>query len=128
MKVRVKTTIHPSEDPQKVKKAVLNIFPSIELELEESKVSGKSNRLDSLENLKNKLGLQAIRDSARRELRKRQKENSIRFFLNKQVAKVSKVNFSDGNTPLDPIEISIEAKDIEKILNYLAPTQKEREK
>jgi predicted RNA binding protein with dsRBD fold (UPF0201 family) len=41
--------------------------------------------------------------------------------LNKQVATVSKVSFTDDESPLGPIIVTIEALDIERLIDYLAP-------
>lgn len=126
MKIEVNAKIHPSEDPDKVTEAVENIFPEINLSVEENQVKGKSTNKNSLEKLKNKIGLQAIRDTARKELEKNREKKSIRFSLNKQVATVDKVNFSTGETPLGSIEVRIEARDIEGLIDYLAPKKEER--
>lgn len=74
MKIEVNAKIHPSEDPDKVTEAVENIFPEINLSVEENQVKGKSTNKNSLEKLKNKIGLQAIRDTARKELEKIEKK------------------------------------------------------
>lgn len=126
MKVEVKAEVYPSEDPEKVIEAIRNVFPSIEINFKGNCLVGKSKNLESLKNLKNKLGLQAIRDTARRKLRKGKKGNSIRFSLNKQTATVGKVNFSDDETPLGPIEVKIEAKNADELIDYLAPSREQR--
>ncbi|KXB06071.1 hypothetical protein AKJ53_01395 [candidate division MSBL1 archaeon SCGC-AAA382F02] len=126
MKIEVKAKIHPSEDPDKVTESVKNIFPEIDLSVKENQVKGKSTNKNSLEKLKNKIGLQAIRDTARKELEKNRENQSIQFSLNKQVATVDKVNFSTGETPLGSIEVRIEAKDIEELIDYLVSKKEER--
>lgn len=126
MIIRVKAKINPSEDPEKVENAIKNIFPSIDIETTESYVKGKSKGLKPLENLRNKLGLQAIRDTARKRLQKGKSEDSLNFYLNKQAATVDKVSFSDGETPLGSIEVSIKSKKSNKLVDYLAPSKDER--
>ncbi|KXB05263.1 hypothetical protein AKJ49_01185 [candidate division MSBL1 archaeon SCGC-AAA382A03] len=126
MEIKVKTKIHPSEDVEKVIESVENIFPSIDFNIDDDFLKGKSEELKSLENFRNKLGLQAIRDSARRELKKGSSRNKIRFSLNKQAAMVDKISFSHGETPLGPIRVSIESEDPEELINYLAPSKKEK--
>lgn len=126
MKVKVEAKIHPSEDPKKVLGAINNLFPTLEFELKDEKLIGESDKLESLENFKNKLGLQAIRDSARRELKKERRENSLTFRLNRQAATVDKVSFSGGNTPLGPIKVSITSQRIEELIDFLAPPKGQR--
>lgn len=126
MRVEVLAKIHPSEDPKKVREAVNNIFPELTLEVSEDWVRGESTSRRSLEKFKDKLGLQAIRDSARREFRKGLNEDSLHFSLNKQAATVDRISFSDGSTPLGPIRVTIEAEGIEDLVDYLAPPRKDR--
>lgn len=126
MRFEVEADIEPSEDPKKVLEAVENIFPDLDFDISEDRVKGSSSNLGDLENFKNKLGLQAIRDSARSELERARSENSVSFFLNKQAATVDKVNFSDGETPLGPIKVRLESGDIDGLIRYLAPRKKER--
>lgn len=121
MKIKIKAKINPSEDPEKVHEAVKALFPKLDLQVSDDLLTGKSSDRESLENLKNKIGLQAIRSSARRELKKSIEEDTIHFFLNRQAAKVHKVSFSGQETPLGPIEVWIESDDIGKIIDYLAP-------
>ncbi len=54
MRVKVEVKIHPSEDAEKVLEAINNLFPTLDLELEDDKVVGESDKLESLENFKNK--------------------------------------------------------------------------
>lgn len=126
MKVEVKAKINPSEDPEKLTEALKSIFPTLDFEIMDDRIFGESNEFGSLEVFKNKLGLQSIRDSARRKLKKSREDNKIRFFLNKQAAFVHKVNFSDGETPLGPIEVVILAKDLDRVIDYLAPSKEDR--
>jgi len=126
MKVEVRACVHPSENPEKVASAVKNIFPDLTLTIEDKKVKGDSTDSEILENFKDRLGLQAIRDSARRELKNRRKENSLQFLLNKQAATVSKISFSNGNTPLGSIKVKIESDNLDELIDHLAPSKKKR--
>lgn len=126
MRVKVEAKIHSSEDTEKVLEAINSLFPTLDLELENGKVVGESEKLESLENFKNKLGLQAIRDSARRELKKGRSENSLTFHLNRQAATVDKVSFSGGDAPLGPIKVSITSQRIEDLIDFLAPSKDKR--
>ena len=41
--IQIFCQINPSEDPEKVKSAINNIFPEIELEISDTEISGKTN-------------------------------------------------------------------------------------
>lgn len=126
MKIEVRSKIHPSENPKKVLEAVSNLFPEIEPEIKEDYVVGESTKLESLEKFKNRLGLQSIRDSARREMKKGKNEDSIEVSLNKQAAMVDKISFSGEDTPLGPIKLSVKTGKIDELINNLAPSKEQR--
>ena len=126
MQIKVEPNIKPSEDPTKVERAIKNIFPEIDLKNDGDFLKGESDKLEALESLKNKLGLQAIRDSARRKLKSGKRNDKILFQLNKQAATVSKINFYEAETPLGPIKVSIESEKTEDIIDYLAPKKENR--
>lgn len=127
MKVRVEARVYPSEDPGKVAEAVENIFPAIDLEESEDFVRGVSEDLNSLENFKNLLGLQAIRDSARSVMKEGSEGNKLFLNLNKQVATVNKVNFSGDDAPLGPIRLTIQSDDIDDVIDFLTLGENHRD-
>lgn len=126
MRIKVEAKIHPSEDPEKVREAVETLFPELEIKISDDYLIGKSKDFEALKTFKNKLGLQAIRDSARREFKKSKEGDSLRFFLNRQAATVHKISFSGQDTPLGPIEVFIESEDIDDIIDFLAPGKEKR--
>ncbi len=126
MRIEVKAKIRPSEDSGEVREAVESLFPELDFQIKDELLMGKSEEFTALEKFKNKLGLQAIRDSARREFKKRKKGNKIKFFLNRQAATVHKISFSGKDTPLGPVEVLIESEDIGEVIDYLAPGREER--
>lgn len=121
MKINVRAKIHPTEDPIKLEEALKNIFPEIDISKVDDYLKGKSNDPKSLEHLKNKLGLQAIRSSARKVLYSGVKGDYINFKINRQAATVNKVSFTGEETPLGPIEIKIKSKNTDLVIDYLAP-------
>ena len=46
--IQIFCEINPSEDPEKVRLAVSNVFPDIELEVSDSNVVGKTNNIQIL--------------------------------------------------------------------------------
>lgn len=121
MRLRVEAEVRPTEDREKVIAAVKKIFPTIEIGQAVGSVSGESSDVASLSRLHQLLRQQAILDSARSAMRKRIRDNTTQIMLNKQVASVGRVNFTDGESPLGPIVVTLEAPDIENLIDYLAP-------
>ncbi|MCS7131181.1 MAG: hypothetical protein NZ934_00395 [Hadesarchaea archaeon] len=121
MRLRVEAEVRPTEDPAKVERAVKNIFPTLELSLTENIISGESREVEALDRLRQLLRSQAILDSARSVMRRGMQGGVVRFMLNKQAAAVGKVSFTDGESPLGPITVVIEARDTERLIDYLAP-------
>lgn len=116
MKVTVSAFVHPTESIESVERAIKNIFPDALLQLEK----GEKNKLvgtASLQRLQELLRRQKIRDTARMELLNSKVGDKIEFVLNKQVAYVGKVNF--GEDSLGGICVSIEAEDVEKLIDWL---------
>lgn len=121
LKLRVEAEVKPTEDPKKVEAAVKKIFPTLQLNLAGNLLTGESTRAEALDRLHQLLRLQAILDSARRIMRGGLRENVVRFMLNKQVAAVGRVSFTNGESPLGPIVVTLEAPDAEHLIDYLAP-------
>ncbi len=86
----------------------------------------ESKKYKDLERFYELVRHQRILDVARKTLRKNIVGNSTIFFINKQVAFVGKINFCDeeGESPLGPIRIEIEYKDIEHLIDWLTPYTK----
>lgn len=116
-RVVVKTICKPTEDPDKVMRSMLSIFPDLQIEAGEEYLVGTA---ESLENLAEQLRKQKIRSAARAVFRKSIEGNRMRFRLNKQVAFIGKVNFAE-DSPLGDIEVTIENDDIEGLIDRIAP-------
>ena len=120
-KVQVSCQINPSEDPSKVKTAVLNIFPELEISISDELLIGKSNDIGTLSNISESIHTKNTKNTYQRILKKNSNENSTWFYLNKQAAFVSTVALcSESNeSPLGPIKVVLEGKDIENIIQSL---------
>ena len=125
MKTRVEAEVRPTEAKEKVEASVKKIFPTLELTQVGDLLYGESTRVEVLARLHQLLRLQAILDSARKTMLRGRRDNVVRFMLNKQAAFVSRVSFTDGESPLGPIVVTLEAPDIERLIDYLAPRTRE---
>ena len=126
--------VNPTEDLEKVKMAVANVFTNVELEVKPqrrgSMLVARAHSMDGLTKLYNLLRRERIRDAARGALFGGLSGNSITFYLNKQVAYVGHVSFSKpaGESPLGPIKVQIKCDNTRELIDWMAPktTRKER--
>ena len=125
MKLRVEADVKPTETREKVEAAIRRIFPDVPLELIGHALVGESTETESLSRLHQLLRQQGILDTARAVMFTNSNGSSTRLMLNKQVAFVGKVSFTDGESPLGPIVATLEAPDMELLIDYLAPRTRE---
>jgi len=125
--VHVEVEVNPTEDPEKVRKAVENIFGSVEFEVKPhgrgSLLIAKTKGIDGLTKLYNLLRRERIRDAARGVLFDGLGGKSIVFYLNKQVAYAGHISFSKpvGESPLGPIRVQIRCDNSRELIEWLAP-------
>lgn len=108
--------IKPTEEKEKVKQAIQNLFPDAQIDIQDTKLVAHSNTLERFQEL---LKRQKIRDSARSLLRKHCGENTLVFKLNKQMAYMNKVNFAIVDHPLGEITVHITSTNPHKIIDQL---------
>lgn len=127
--IQVEADINPTEDAEKVKNAILNIFDIVSVEIKPSYrgniLNAKAEGLETLVRFRNLLSLDRIRAAARKVFLGGLRGNNIKFFLNKQVAFTGHVSFSEenGESPLGPMKITFECKEPKKLIDWLAPTK-----
>ena len=121
----VEAEIHPTEDAEKVKKAVENILWNAEFEVKPGKrgslLTAKAKGIDGLTKIYNLLRRERILDAARGALFQGLGERSITFYLNKQVAYVEHLSFSEpaAESPLGPIKVQIRCNDPRRLIEWL---------
>ena len=120
-KVQVSCQINPSEDPSKVKTSILNIFPDLEISINDKLLIGKSNGMNTLSNISESIRSKNTKNIYQRILKKNSNENSTWFYLNKQAAFVNTVSLCNesNESPLGPIKVVLEGNDIENIIQSL---------
>lgn len=102
-------------------RAILNIFPDAELDGQE-KLAGRAASIDNIREL---LKRQRIRDAARSVLMRGARGGATSFRLNKQVAAVGKVSFSSEPQPLGDIEVTISSQDLDGVIDSLTSHDEE---
>jgi predicted RNA binding protein with dsRBD fold (UPF0201 family) len=128
---RVETTLNPTEDPEKVLRAIRNLFPNctpsiVRTDERHAKLEGSVAGLEDLDNLKSLLRQEAIRDAARKLLFKSLSGSSIVVHLNKQAAFAGKASFCEryDESPLGPITLTIMTESPEELIDWLAPSSR----
>ena len=130
--VHIEIKINPTEDLEKVKKAVENIFGNIESTVTPEKrgslLVGEAKGIDALTTLHDLLRRERIRDAARGVFFEGLGKKSVVFYLNKQVAYAGHISFSEpvGESPLGPIKVQIRCDSPQELIKWLAPKTTER--
>ncbi|MEI7827201.1 MAG: AAA family ATPase [Euryarchaeota archaeon] len=114
IKISIKAPIYETETQEKVERAIRNIFPDAALERANDYIKGSSSTLEAFATI---LKVQRIRATAKTELLKGLSFDSFEFTLNKQVALVGKVNFSQD--PLGPIFVRVVTPIPEKLIDAI---------
>ncbi len=125
--VRVEAEVNPTEDVNRVRQAVENLFGNLEFEEKSqhkgSLLVGQANDAEGLSKFGNILRRERIRNAARAVLFQGLKGNTVTFYLNKQVAYAGHVSFSEpvAESPLGPVKVQVKCSDPVKLIDWLAP-------
>ena len=119
--IQIFCQINPSEDPEKVKLAVNNIFPEMELEVSDTQIVGKTNNFSVLSPISKSIHEKNIKNTYQRILKNNNDGDSTWFYLNKQAAFVNSVALcSEANeSSLGPIKVILCSNDIEQVVDSL---------
>ncbi len=130
--VRIEVEVNPTEDLEKVKLAVENIFGAATFEVK-SRTWGqlliaKTTRTEGLTKLYNLLSREQIRAAARKVFFNGMDEKSVTFYLNKQVAYAEHISFCQqtGESPLGPIKVQIRCSNPRELIKWLTPKPPKR--
>lgn len=124
--VRMETEINPTEDEEKVKMAVANLFGNIPTQTKPSYkgsiLTAEAKGQEVLVKLRNLLRMDRIRSAARKVFFEGLRGKTISFCLNKQVAFAGHVSFSDevAESPLGPVRVIIECENPRQLIDWLA--------
>jgi hypothetical protein len=122
----IETEINPTEEAEKVRLAVENIFGALEFEVRVGEYGGmliaKTKGAQGLAKFYNLLRRERIRDAARSVLFRGVEGESITFYLNKQVAYAGHISFSApvGESPLGPIKVRTTCDKPRELIDWLA--------
>ena len=130
--LHVEVEVNPTEDLEKVKRAVENIFGAVTFKVKSRKwgqlLIAKTKGTEGLTKLYNLLGRERIRAAARKVFLSGMDEKSVVFYLNKQVAYAEHISFSQktAESPLGPINVQIRCDNPRKLIEWLTPKPTKR--
>ena len=119
--IQVFCQVNPSEDPEKIKHAVNNIFPDMELEISDTQITGRTNNFSVLSPISKSIHEKNIKKTYHRILKNNSDNDSTWFYLNKQAAFVNTVALcSEANeSSLGPIKVVLRSNDIEQVVESI---------
>jgi len=131
VKVRFEAVVQPTEDEEKVSRAVRNVLGEVNMERVSLKrgllLRAEGEGLEVLSHLKRGLEKGRIRDAARAFLQRSIEGEMIIFSLNKQAAYAGHISFSIiSGSPLGPIKVIIECDDPEDLVEWLTRKKERR--
>ncbi len=132
MRVRVEAEVRPTEDIEKVRKALSNLFNLESYRVAEvgtyKVIIGESSSITSLLKIREIIIREKIADTARRILSRGAVDKYLSFKINKQAAYAGKLSFveEDRESSMGPINVFIEASDVKTLINWLAPNTPEK--
>jgi predicted RNA binding protein with dsRBD fold (UPF0201 family) len=109
---------YPTEDPTKVERAVLNIFPGSELERSPGELVARTQDLSRFKEL---IRNHRILDSTRRVMLRGTEGQSTSFVLNKQAAFSGRVSFLEERVALGGLRVTMEDQSLEALIDEVAP-------
>lgn len=119
--IYAKADVNPTEDVDKVIKALSNLFDYDDIIIEENCVC-VLGEIESIKNFHEELVQRKIRGAARKMMLKGIGTNKIQFSLSKQAAFVGVPNFVENSlSPLGEIEVEIKTSNVEKFIDWIAP-------
>jgi len=125
--VEVGVELNPTEDQEKVITAVNRVFGDLKLEAQREGdrifLIGRAEGTAALEKFRDLLRRERILAAARSVMFKGMKGKTITFYLNKQVAFVGHISFSqpEKESPLGPITVKILCDNPREFIDWLTP-------
>jgi predicted RNA binding protein with dsRBD fold (UPF0201 family) len=130
--VHVEVEVNPTEDLEKVKRAVENIFGAAKFKVKSRNwgrlLIAETTGTGGLTKLYNLLSRERIRAAARKVFLSGMGDKSVTFYLNKQVAYAGHISFSQqtAESPLGPINVQIRCDNPRKLIEWLTPKPPKR--
>ena len=120
-KVSAYCTINASEDVNKIRTAVSNILIDMDEKITGDSLVANSSNYESLTRIYETMRSRKSKSAYRRLLMRNMANNSTWFYLNKQAAFANVIALCDeaDESPLGPIKVVLNSKNIEDVINWL---------
>ena len=120
--IQVFCEINPSEDLEKIKTSIFNLFPDLKIKIQENHLSGSSNDIELLSKVIKSIKNRQTVSVLSRIMKTNMEENSTWFYLNKQAAFVDVIALCNDadESALGPIKIVLNSNNIEEIIENMA--------
>lgn len=122
IELTVISPLRPTESPEKVERALQNLFLGIVLEAKETRIEGRGGT-EALSTFHRLLREQRILDTARSVFLAGRVGDALQFRLNKQAATVGRISFPPEEEPLGSIHVEIRGPQL--LVDWLAPRTSE---
>lgn len=120
-KISAYCQVNPSEDPQKVERAISNVLSNMAIYIKDDSLKATSETLESLLYIHKTIHSHNTQKGYGRNLKRNLTDDSTWFYLNKQAAFVDIATLCENadESPLGPIKIILQSKHIENIIDWL---------
>ena len=122
-KISAYCAINPSEDIDKIRTAVSNVLIDMNERIAGNSLITNSNNYESLSKIYEIVRAKNITKAYRRNLRQNIVDDSTWFYLNKQAAFANVIALcdEDNQSPLGPIKIVLQSKNIRDVIDWFVP-------
>jgi len=122
-KISAYCAINPSEDIDKIRTAVSNVLIDMDEKIVGNSLIANSNNYESLSKIYEIVRAKNITKAYRRNLRQNIVDDSTWFYLNKQAAFANVIALcdEDNQSPLGPIKIVLQSKNIRDVIDWFVP-------
>ena len=113
--------VNPSEDVEKIKTTIFNLFPDVKTKIENDQLSGNFEGIEPLTTILQSVQHRNIKKTFLRILKSNISDNTTWFYLNKQAAFANVITLCDeeAQSPLGPIKVVLHSKNIEDVIDWL---------
>lgn len=121
IELRVETVLNPSEDPEKVKKSLVNVVNGCRPVTKDGHVEATCTGIMSLHHIRVGVRSKSTLGVFRKLLEWNRKGNVTWFLLNKQAAYMGVISLAEHyeESPLGPIRVTITSKSLDTIIEWL---------
>lgn len=121
VELKVETILNPSEDPEKVKKCLINVANGCAPVVTDGRVEATCKGIMALHHIRVGVRSRSSVGVLRKLLDWNRKGNATWFYLNKQAAYGGVISLAEQyeESPLGPIRVTLTSNNLDKIIEWL---------